>query len=264
MTITHSLHENLELNSRETRFNSLSLYNKHLAGKLHLFKEKFETPLFSNYIQRPRLNEILQKSLNNFGSTLITGRAGTGKTALAADFASNYRRVAWLGIDSADENWNIFSRYFSTTVEDLLLNQPSKQINTTEKIRPTSEVSAFVEEKILAVNFPESINPGLIVLDDIHHIFDAEWFEEFFQTLVHSVSQNVHVLMLSREVPALPLWRLRSKQVLSVIDEKLLSFNLKETAELFETFGGSAEYATHAFIKSFGRISRLKTMVKTV
>ena len=71
----------------------------------------------------------------------------------------------------------------------------------------------------------------------------------------------MHLVLLSRAKPAQPLWRVRSKQVLGVIDEKLLAFNADEAKELFKNHGIDEENALKAHKKSFGRISRLKRFI---
>ena len=97
-----------------------------------------------------------------------------------------------------------------------------------------------------------------MVLDDIHHIFDCEWFTDFFNTLLYSLTPDTHLLMLSRSQPPLPLWRLRSKQVLGVVDEKLLALTRQETEELLADYGLSKEETEKFYKESFGRISKLK------
>jgi len=64
--------------------------------------------------------------------------------------------------------------------------------------------------------------------------------------------------MMSRSAPPIPLWRFRSKQVLGVIDEKLLSFTCEEAEKLFKLYGLSKTKARKAQKDSFGRILRLK------
>ena len=93
MTMLYSFHENLELGEEETHFEFVPTSKRSQVKKseILLFAEKLKVPVFENQILRPRLNELLAKSLAQFGATLITGRSGTGKTALAADFARQYQ-----------------------------------------------------------------------------------------------------------------------------------------------------------------------------
>ena len=41
----------------------------------------------------------------------------------------------------------------------------------------------------------------LIVLDDVHNVFDAEWFNEFFHTALFSLTPETHLIFLSRSKP---------------------------------------------------------------
>ena len=262
--MTFSLHENLEFGGVESRYDCLSASDIHRQSeKVYLFAEKLKVPKLNKYIQRPRLDEILTKSVEKFGMTLITGRAGTGKTSLAANFALAFGETAWFRIDSADADWKTFSRYFSENIKNLP-NGKKAASNIAAKTFHQKDVSQFIESAMSEISLTRDVKPSLIVLDDVHHIFDAQWFEDFFMTLAHSLAPKIYLLMLSRGAPALPLWRLRSKQVLGVIDEKLLAFNLKETTELFDKFSSSSENAGQALLKSFGRISRLKNIVEKV
>ncbi|HEX8737916.1 MAG TPA: AAA family ATPase, partial [Pyrinomonadaceae bacterium] len=197
------------------------------ADEIHLFAEKFRVPELSKHITRPRLNELLTKFSAQIGATMITGRAGTGKTTLAADFAQNYESVAWYTVESADIGWNVFARYFAESFHQTNL----KSENSTGE-----EVAPFLENLFSRLAACDTKKPVLIVLDDVHYIFDAPWFAEFFNSLLYLLNENTHLVLLSRSSPAFPLWRLRSKQVLGVIDEELLLFNDEETKEFLASY----------------------------
>ncbi|CAN5617996.1 hypothetical protein BH20ACI4_BH20ACI4_23770 [soil metagenome] len=265
MAMTFSLHENLDLTGAENSFEiSPALTKSRLMQKtddIHLFSEKMAIPVFENYVARPRLNELLDKNLNQFNATLITGRTGTGKSALAADFSAKYKRVAWFSVESAENDWEVFFRYFLESFSSILNKKQKRQI-LSEIVRSKPQtVAPYIENLLSRVELPVEERPFLIVIDGIHNVFDADWFSEFFTTLLYALTPDVHLIMLSRSNPPLPLWRLRSKQVLGVIDEKLLAFTLTETQELFKKFDLPEEKTFQAFGKTFGRISRLKEFI---
>lgn len=264
MAMNFSFHDNLGFGHSENLFDFVSSPKKYQVDEVHLFPEKMEVPKPDKYIQRLRLDEILSKCAAKFGTIFINGRAGTGKTALASHFSLRYQKVSWLTIDSADSNWKIFSRYFSTSLENPLNFKKKFNLQISAPLSNPSELSRFIENKLAEISSQLASGSRLIVLDDVHHIFDADWFEDFFTSLICLLPPDIHLLILARGTPALPLWRLRSKQVLGVIDERLLAFNYDETAELFAGFGRSNENVSEALIKSYGRISRLKNIVETV
>jgi ATP/maltotriose-dependent transcriptional regulator MalT len=235
--------------SRETGELSSHSIADRTNEEFHILEEKLSIPQFEGILQRPRLGEMIEKSLSQFGATLISGRSGTGKTALAADFANNRRRVAWYSVESPDVDWRIFSRYFSASLGRTLANKDDMS---------TESISQFLADIFAKIDAEPKREPLLIVLDDLHHIFDAPWFGEFFNLLLYSLRENTQLLLLCRSRPPNPLWRLRSKQMLNVIDEKLLAFNYEETARFFQGMDLPENAAVKAHALSFGRIAKVK------
>jgi LuxR family transcriptional regulator, maltose regulon positive regulatory protein len=227
--------------------------------RVRLIADKICVPAIRQSVERPRLIEHLEKCLQQTGATLVKGRAGTGKTALAAEFARQTTRaaVAWYNIEAADADWQVFAKYLAGCFYELC---PGSKAALQEIVgdAPGKEQIAQITEAIagcLAESAREK--PLLIVLDDVHHVFDADWFEEFFQSFIFSLTEDMHLLMLSRSEPPLPIWRMRSKQFLSVVDEDLLTFTTGEAVELFRSCGVSAKAALVAHQESYGRVGKL-------
>ncbi len=255
MLMTFSFRENVDsyepANSLE--IDSVStVHSKPKDEKIHIFAEKLRVPHFDEYIPRPRLDELLNKSLNQIGAALITGRTGTGKTSLAAHFSRNYEETFWLRVEAADNDWKFFSSYLSAAVK----TQTASENKT--------DVSLFIENLFSEMEKIKREKPRLIVLDDIHNVFDAEWFNDFFQTALYSLTPETHLIFLSRSKPSFPLWRLRSKQVLTVIDEKVLAFDRSEAEIYCEKLKLSSGQMTKIYKESYGRIGKLKTLAETV
>jgi len=262
MTMSFFLHDNFDSNEsfepcRSSKKPSRPA-DESISGGGHILGDKLRIPKFGKIITRPRLNELIDKSLSQFGSTLISGRSGTGKTALAADYAKKIEKTAWYLVEASDADWKVFSRYFAASVTGALGIQDTagfarKQPGDVSKV----EIAQYLSKLFSHVDAQAAGEPVLIVLDDLHRIFDAPWFGEFFNLLVHSLCENTHLLLLCRSRPPSPLWRLRSKQMLNVIDEKLLAFNAAETAEFFAASGLSKKTARSAHLDSFGRIAKV-------
>jgi LuxR family maltose regulon positive regulatory protein len=208
---------------------------------------------------------LLEKSCTQFGATLVSGRAGTGKTTVAASFSARYNSIAWYSVDSADSDWNVFSHYFNAALmkTDNFGQSADVSIFETDDESPQEEVSRFVSDLFSQVPDNNGNSPLLIVLDDIQHLFDTDWFSDFFTLLLHSLMPQTHLLMLCRSRPPLPLWRLRSKQRLNVIDEKLLAFSPDEAERLYRGHGLSGEIAKKVHRDSFGRASKLAAVINS-
>lgn len=225
---------------------------------VHLLHEKLQMPGSRGLIARPRLDEFLGRSIAQFPATLVSGRAGTGKTAMAASFARAHGRVAWYSVESSDAEWNVFAQYFAACVFRAVGSKAEARsalpadVDESQSSIATFLIGVFAETETSLIH-----EPLLIVLDGIHHLFDAPWFGEFFSLLLSSLPENTHLLLLCRSKPPSPLWRLRSKQQLNVIDEKVLAFDLAETVELTRRRGLKRSEAERAHSETFGRISKL-------
>jgi LuxR family maltose regulon positive regulatory protein len=261
-----SFHENLDYSETSISYDDVSTGSSTTATRnyapksdeIHLFAEKFRVPVLSKHISRPRLNELLTKFSAQIGATMITGRVGTGKTTLAADFAQNYESVAWYRVEAADINWTVFATYFAESFNKTNLETENPVENSSE-----IEVAPFLENLFSRLAACDIKKPVLIVLDDVHYIFDAPWFAEFFNSLLYLLNENTHLLLLARSSPAFPLWRLRSKQVLGVIDEELLLFNDEEAKNFLANYHLDDKTGQEIFKKSFGRIGKLKSLAET-
>jgi ATP/maltotriose-dependent transcriptional regulator MalT len=80
----------------------------------------------------------------------------------------------------------------------------------------------------------------------------------FFRRLQPLLPAEAHMLITGRSMPPAPLWRMRSKQMLCVLEEPTLAFTRAEAAKLFETYGLSESHAAVALQHSRGRASILE------
>lgn len=229
---------------------------------VHILWEKLKVPDASDLILRPRLTDALRKSTAQFNATLVSGRAGTGKTTLAAEYSRRYKQTAWYSVESTDVDWHLFANYFAASL--LGRARIGSVASPSDGDLDQTVMAKFIDYLLAEAAVGQEHHPMLIVLDNLHHIFDAAWFPDFFQLLVSSLPDSAHLLMLCRSKPPNPIWRMRSKQILYVVDEKLLAFNLKETIALFKAGGLSERTARKAHEDSFGRISKLATIADSL
>ncbi len=225
---------------------------------VHILNEKLEIPHCAGLVARPRLIEKLERSLSQFAATLVSGRAGTGKTSIAAAYARTRKSTAWFTVESSDVDWNVFASYLAASVLRAVASKKAvgdslpAVTNSSPAAMATFFLNIFSE-----LETAEKDHRPLLVLDGIHHLFDADWFGEFFNVLQPSLSETADLLLLCRSKPPNPLWRLRSKQQLDVIDEKTLAFDRDETMLLFKQVGRSQAEAARIHAETFGRISKL-------
>jgi len=196
---------------------------------------------------------------------VLSGRAGSGKTTLAIDFSEKSgRSVAWYKVDAPESKLGVFFGYLISSIRTqrpgfggYALSSLLQQDPDLSQISHLAEVFVFELER-------HSGTPLLLVIEDLHLVCDADWVVPFFRRLLPLLPADVHLLITSRNLPPAPLWRMRSKQTLSVIDEETLSFTREETIRLYEQYGLSREQASIALGHSHGRAAALSSLAATL
>ncbi|MGH9872004.1 MAG: AAA family ATPase [Pyrinomonadaceae bacterium] len=223
---------------------------------MQLIVDKISRPLLAPVV-RTRLRTMLGRSLASGTCTLIRGRAGTGKTALAADFAASCdRRVAWYKVDAPDAEFCVFINYLAASIGQQRPSFDENAIRSLAAEVKSAEIPLFSERFVFELIEGES-NPLLIVIEDLHLVCDTDWLVPFLYRFLQLAPPDVHILITSRTLPPAPLWRMRSKQMLAVIDETSLAFTREETVELFETYGLPRHVAYLAYDRTNGRAGAL-------
>ncbi|HZS46308.1 MAG TPA: AAA family ATPase [Blastocatellia bacterium] len=227
---------------------------------MQLITEKMALPSRRQRPQRKRLVDLVQNGIGDYNSTVLCGRAGAGKTALATEVAKNCgRKVAWYKVDSSDTDHRFFLRYLLTSISARL---PKPGILKTIKFAESAHLEEMetVAEMLVFQLIECSTEPLLIAIDDLHLVYDASWMVSFFGRLLPLLPTNVHILLAGRSLPPAPLWRMRSKQTLNVIDERLLAFTENEAAELFAHLRLPIHLADSALEATRGRAQRFESL----
>src|SRR5436190_15091283 len=162
---------------------------KSLAASLHanrgthmvqVIPEKITPPVELPRVARERLLATLGESLEGCNSTIIHGRAGTGKTLLATDFARlSGRRVAWYKLDAPDSELPVFLRHLCASVAAARPGFGEKTIERLSTQVGIDYVPLVVE--YVVYELLDSNEQLLIVIDDLHLVYDAEWMVPFFR-----------------------------------------------------------------------------------
>lgn len=267
MSVLYLFYEDLESNDAKLPdgLSGAGFFRSSEDTSFRVFPEKIRVPAVDNAVVRKRLLNQIAKSLEQYGATMLEGRSGMGKTALAAAFTKSYEDVAWYSIDSADSEWNVFFKYFEASFANWKMTDEQFSCGDSFEDAKFGQygIAHQIEALLSQFGLTDSNKTRLIVLDNVHNVFDADWFADFFQALIQSILPNMHVLVLSRCQPPTPLWRLRSKQSLGVIDERLLAFNETEIHDFCKLFGVSPDAGKIALDTSFGRISKIREILNS-
>ncbi|HEY7431182.1 MAG TPA: hypothetical protein VH641_10670 [Streptosporangiaceae bacterium] len=196
-----------------------------LVTKLHVPRPR------PGFVPRPRLAQALDEGLAK-GRVLVCAPAGSGKTALLADWArGGGRPVAWLGLDGGDSDPARFWRYAVAALDGV---RPGLAGRVGPPLPRSSEglVTALVNE--LANPGPDEV---LLVLDD-YHLVDSGPVHESVAFLLENLPPGLRVVVSSRADPPLPLARLRARGQLAELRAADLRFTGEEAAALLGEAAG--------------------------
>jgi LuxR family maltose regulon positive regulatory protein len=201
-----------------------------------LIETKFHAPpTHGRLIERPRLDELIGRGMR-VALTLVSAPAGFGKSTLmaaAVERAASEATVAWLSLDSSDDDPKTFWTYVIAAVDraapgigraaaaQLDVRQGSIELALTNLVNDFSSIATDV----------------ILVLDDLHVVEDVGIHRQLMFLLDH-VPPRVHVIIGTRADPPMPLARLRARGAMVEIRAADLRFTTDEAATyLTESMG---------------------------
>lgn len=175
-----------------------------------------------DYIIRSALFEKLD-ALNYYKITLVQGAAGTGKTTLLASYIRErgLKDLCWISLDEDNNHIITFWIYFLDAVRLYLGELGADMMSSFQNMLRENDIEQLLAILINQLNSERQL---YIVLDDFHHIRDASLIKtiEFF---IRNSSDNIHLILLTREEPKLYTADLLLAGKLLAIDQNDLKFS---------------------------------------
>ncbi|MFD0265290.1 LuxR C-terminal-related transcriptional regulator [Streptomyces sp. NPDC127106] len=193
------------------------------------------------FVRRPRLTQRLADGVSR-PLVLVNGPAGAGKTLLVADWLARHPLpwpVAWLTTEADDNAPGMFWAYVLEALRHHGLPLPD-DVGTPARAEEVDHA--------LLVRFAAHLSglrdPVLLVLDEFDRVTAPVIAEQVAFVLQHS-RPALHLVLISRTEPLLPLHRYRAGDEMADIRGADLAFSQDETAALLDRHGldGGAEAA---------------------
>src|SRR5918995_39136 len=173
------------------------------------------TPILATklYVPPPRPRAVLRLRLTghlngglNGKLTLVSAPAGFGKTTLLGEWVAGCERpVAWLSMDEEDNDPTRFLAYFVAALQTVAATIGEGVLGVLQSPQPPpieSILTALLNE---ITTIPAKF---VLVLDD-YHVIDAKPVDQALTFLLEHLPSQMHVVIVTREDPHLPLARLR-------------------------------------------------------
>ncbi len=201
-----------------------------LVTKLYL------PPHAPQIVIRPRLIERLTESLSR-GHKLIlaSAPAGFGKTTLISEWVANCGQpVAWLSLDENDHDPVRFLTYLIRALQTISPHLGAGIMDTLQSSQslPMEAVLTSLLNEIAAL--PHAF---ILVLDD-YHMLDSRPIDQAFSFFVDHLPPQMHLVITTREDPALPIPRLRARNQMIELRAADLRFTPSEAAEFLNQVMG--------------------------
>jgi LuxR family maltose regulon positive regulatory protein len=203
---------------------------------LILLQTKLHRPLIPRgLIDRPRLFEQLNGTID-YPLTLICAAAGYGKTTLvcswleyiAAGRSGKLSSIpsAWLSLDEEESDFSLFLRYFIAALGTIFSEACEETLKLLQASRQPPQAVIYTT---LCNDLDRLPGEVILVMDDYQFIRGKE-VHDLFGELVRHWPKPLHLVLISRIDPPLPLARLRAKRKILEIRTQDLRFSEQETA----------------------------------
>jgi len=171
--------------------------------------------------ERPRVDHLINQAASCPLALVIAG-AGFGKTTAVREWLKRSTMpCAWISLTDGDSSvfWDKLCDAVSALDEDV-----SDELRINGLPHNPWEISRIAKMLKARRN-----GPILICIDDFHHIPDDSPVLDLLSTLILERIDDLHIIVLSRREPAIPIGTLTSKNLCAVIGEEELRFSEDET-----------------------------------
>jgi LuxR family maltose regulon positive regulatory protein len=187
-------------------------------------------------VLRPRLSERLDRGTGS-KLVLVSAPAGFGKTTLLAewlaarpaDLAAD-RPAAWFSLDRGDNEPASFWGYLIAALRTVAPGIGESALSLLDAPQPVpAETMLTTLLNDLSTGTGTGTGEIVLVLDD-YHVIDAREIQDGMAFLLDHLPPRLHMVILSRADPMLPLARMRARGELAEIRAADLRFTADEAA----------------------------------
>lgn len=196
------------------------------AARPLLATKLFIPPVRGGLVTRPRLTQRFANTPTH-KLTLISAPAGFGKTTLISCWLTQQNRpVAWVSLDASDNDPVLFFSYFLAA-----LQQIDRRIGQTGRAMLQTELPDYQALIISLINELTQVNQSLILILDDYHLIKAQAIHDALMLLIENQPPQLHLAIISRTEPPLPIAKLRAKHQLVEVGSQDLRFTQAETEQ---------------------------------
>ncbi len=188
-------------------------------------------PVGADLVERPSLFQRLQQNPDR-SFTLVSAPAGYGKTTLIAAWLSRQSApYAWLSLDQFDDDPAVFLRYVAGAIRGVF---PEACAGLTRVLQAPDLPAAGTLAAIVINDLSQLPQPLVLALDD-YHLLRNRTILQLVERILEQAPNRLHLVIISRMDPLLPLPRWRTQPGMLEIRQEDLRFSDAEAAQFLQT-----------------------------
>lgn len=178
-------------------------------------------PVNNHIIGRGHLHDLLKNALK-YKLILVSSPAGSGKTTLITDYISrNSLNCFWYSLDRTD---NDAYQFATCLIKGLEKNNELNDVNLSELL---DSIHTIGEKEFIraVINLLQSTTHDFTLIFDDYHLIELPSIQNMMKQLLEHLPPNIHIIIITREDPMLPLSGLRVRNQLLEIRIDDLKFS---------------------------------------
>lgn len=194
-----------------------------------LLRAKLRAPTVpDHYVRRARLLRLVDDAVQS-PLTLVCAPAGTGKTVLLSGWAAECELpVSWLSLDESDRDGSQLWPGVIAAAEHLAPGCGGGALTLVRRSVDLPNAAFQLLDDLDGDDHPRSV----LVIDDVQYVDVDEAVAASLAAFVQHLPDWLHVVLLARREPRLPLDRLRARGLLGEVTYNDLSFSSTEAHEM--------------------------------
>ena len=197
---------------------------------MHLLLTKLHRPpVFADVVCRDRLHALMDRGLETT-VTLVSAPAGYGKSVLVSHWADTVQHpVSWISLDESDSDPAQFLDYLAAALDDALPGAcpELKDLVGAGQLPPIEHLAGLLINELDGLD-----RPFVLCLDDYHRINPTSKVHELVSLLLAHPPRPLHLVLIGRRDPPLPIWTLRAASMVNEVRLRDLCFLDEEVSEL--------------------------------
>lgn len=194
---------------------------------LPVLSVKFKAPSpRDRYVVRKKLMDILD-GMSDSKLTIIKAGAGSGKTSLMSMYMKerNITDMKWITMDSSMNQVFLFWRYVIQAIDKYIDRSGESLKSCFESNMQMEMLQQMIPVLAGCINDSQDI---YLVMDDFQTITDNRIMETL-DSFINSITDNLHLVILTRQMPEIDVGNLYMEGSLLLIDEEDIRFSDEET-----------------------------------